>query len=293
MNKATLLLRGWGRLLSLGLIGVLALGIMLASPANKAHASGGPGPEVWTIYANGYVGELDFVAANRPDVTNNPASLTATWYGDVFGNGFIGYRIPQPDGTQTISFLRLPLQTAGYITSFQVYNGTETADGQLMYGTFRVFTGTRTYSTLLRQYFYSYTVQSPIYAWSAYAAPYNGEPGIGAFATWFNIGWHLNANGWPGSILIDTSIASDDPGHTGATFGSVFDDGMVGLIPAAPCSSNCSAYFVRATTTDFSGFQIYNGVSSGSSMTGIFVEDDQGSSGPNYGWSANNCGGSC
>jgi hypothetical protein len=45
-------------------------------------------------------------------------------------------------------------------------------------------------------------------------------------------------------------------------------------------------YFIRATTTDFSGFQIYNGVTIGPNASGNFVEVAQGVSGKNYLWSA-------
>ena len=71
-----------------------------------------------------------------------------------------------------------------------------------------------------------------------------------------------------------------------AHVGTVFSDGPVGQVPLYSCATTCSMYFTRATTTDFSGFQIYTGSTSGVDARGKFVEVAQGFSGPNYLWSA-------
>lgn len=258
-----------------------------ASAANRATKTPSlshdinPGTETWNINANGYTSQLIYTVQPDTGLTANETSQDA-WYGTVFGDRIMGYKTFNPDGTIAISFLRLPAQSAGDITSFQVYTGVESANQLTMTGTFYSYTGGKSRFPIFGKYTYAYVEQPQVYNWSATYVPrptYAG-PLPTTSTVPFNATWALTANGYAGTIgLWD---------YTGTLMvtGTTFNDGMVGQISPSRCASTCSAYFIRATSTDFSTFQVYNGSSLRATANGIFVEVAQGISGANDAWSA-------
>ena len=197
-----------------------------------------------------------------PPTTDGNSSQDA-YYGSVFGDRMLGYKVAQANGTIAISFLRLPVQSAGTISYFQVYTGVEAANSLTMTGTFRVYTGSLTTNG------YTYAVQSPVYAWSATLQKADDLTILWPSAYEFVAAWSINANSYLGTLGLWVNFPDGNDG------GVAFTDGMIGVLPLVSCSTLCSGYFIRATTSNLSAFQIYNGGSVGKTLVGRFVEGSQ------------------
>ena len=170
---------------------------------------------------------------------------------------------------------------------FQVYNGIESANGLSMAGTFRVYRG---FIPSASSPTYTYQQDPQVYTWTATLL----NPGPYYPVTWTHAmrTWHLNGNGWPGSIryFLDGMIGTD---QQLLVRGQVYDNGMVGAFPnldTVRCDSGCTVYFIRASSTDLSLLQVY--VGSVWTLTSIpirgsrtFVEIANGrSTGISYSW---------
>lgn len=252
-------------------------------PTHVAHASGGPcdDSECWDINANGFTGLLVFTS-RTPPTTSNGNSTRDAYYGEVFfedqsGELILGYKVSQADGSVRVSFVRLGERSSGFADYFQVYTGIQSADGQSMSGTFQVYTGGIIFSQIEHRRFYGYTRDQQIYSWTATRSTSHLINVINRDLPT----WSLNANEFEGILQMYITYA----------VGLAFGDGMIGKVLAHPdCSDGCGMYFVRATSTDFSTMQVYQGTCttspSGTTAVGTFVEIAQGHSGTNYQWSA-------
>lgn len=283
--------------LGLLLLCLLVISALTLSQTHPVRASG-HGIDSWLINANGPSNELDFFDQVQPS-TLDGSSLHDVYYGTLFDEGVMGYKVLQADGSMKVSFVRLESRSSSFADSFQIYTGIQSADRTSLSGTFRVYTGSivtiahYAHGILTFSSHYVYTRDPQIYSWGSTPSSNSSE-----YHNILNSGdvqpLNITINGFLGT-MIDLGPWSASAGYPnrGLIYSNGFSGGAIGYLPSTvycpPVEIVCQTYFVRATSLDFSTFQVYQGTfipsSLGIAAQGTFVEISQGQSGNDSPWS--------